>query len=389
MIFVVSEDYYFVSHRLPMARVARDMGFRVLVACRLRHCRDAIEREGFEAVHVPIVRANRNPLREIAAVLALVRLFRRENPAIIVNVALKPIIDGSVAGLFCRRAIVVNLFAGLGTLFETPEAPGVLRGLVVAALRHATTGPRYRTIAQNPDDLARLVRLRLADDARATLIPGSGVDTTAFRASEEPPGRPVAKMVSRLLWSKGVGVLVEAARLLRRRNVALDIEIVGAGDPANPASVPDVFVEACNAEGVVRFVGKRADIAAEWRRAHIAVLPSFYPEGLPKALLEAAAAARPVVTTDTPGCRSLVRGNPMENGATGLLVPPRDAEALADALEALANDAPLRRRMGHAARQLVEREYDERIIAEHTAALFRSLLDGGVGRLDSPTVEQA
>ena len=375
MIFVVSEDYYFLSHRLPMARVARGMGFRVVVACRLQDGRDAIEREGFEVFPIPMVRSNRNPLREIGAILALIRLFRRERPAVIVNVALKPIIDGGIAALFVRRSMVVSLFAGLGVIFSESAALSELRRVVIGVLRRVVAGPQYFTIVQNPDDLAQLLRYRLTAESRATLIPGSGVDTELFRPSDERPGRPVAKMVSRLLWAKGVGVLVDAARILRQRNVALDIEIVGGTDPANPASVPEEYVKACNAEGLVRFVGKKTDIAAEWRNAHIAVLPSFYPEGLPKALLEAAASARPIVTTDTPGCRSLVRGNRSDADATGLLVPPHEAMALADALETLANDPALRRRMGEQARRLVEQEYGERIVAARTAELFRGLLE--------------
>ncbi len=174
-----------------------------------------------------------------------------------------------------------------------------------------------------------------------------------------------------MLWDKGVGELVEAARLLRRREVPLRVVLVGPPDPDNPASIPERQLRDWDTSGDVAWWGARSDIAEIWARSHIAVLTSYYGEGVPKALLEAAACGRPMIAADVSGCREIVR-----DGVTGLLVPPGDAGGLADALERLARDPDLRRRLGAAARELVERELSQEAVVAQTLALYRSLVPG-------------
>ena len=367
LLYLVTEDWYFWSHRLPIARAARAAGWEVMVATRVAKHGERIRREGFRLVPIGLRRRSLAPWREAAAIAELLRLYRRERPDLVHHVAMKPVLYGSLAAALTGVPAVVNALAGMGYVFTSSGVKArLLRPLIRAAFRWLLDRPNSRLILQNPDDIAAMTKGTVTAE-RVALIRGSGVDTQIFRPREEPGGTPVAIMVSRMLWDKGVGELVEAARLLRRREVPLRVVLVGPPDPDNPASIPERQLSDWDASGDVAWWGERSDIAEIWAKGQIAVLPS-HREGLPKSLLEAAACGRPMVAADVSGCREIVR-----DGVTGLLVPPGDAGALADALERLARDPGLRRRLGAAARELVEREFSEAKVVEQTMALYRAV----------------
>lgn len=371
LIYLVTEDWYFLSHRLPMARAARRAGFEVVVATRINRAEDcaAIEAAGFRVAALDWRRGGRNPLAELRAVADIVALYRRERPDIVHHVAMKPVLEGGLAAWIAGVPAVVNALTGLGALFIASDgATRALGAVLRPALRFLLARGNARLLMQNADDLDLLVRRGLVDRSRAALVPGSGVDLARFAPSPEPAGPLTAALVGRMLWDKGVGELVEAARLLRERGVALRIRLIGPRDDHNPASIPQATLEQWVRDGLVEWPGQVRDIAQLWRDTAIAVLPS-YREGLPKALLEAAASGRPMVATDVPGCREIVR-----HEETGLLVPARDPVALADALARLALDQELRRRLGAAARRLVEQRFADTEIAASVVALYRGLL---------------
>ncbi len=375
LLFLVTEDWYFCSHRLPIARAARDAGYDVAVATRVAAHGEAIRAEGFRLI--PLAKLGRsmgNPLRELSGLLEVVDVYRRERPDIVHHVALKPAIFGSLAARIAGVKRAVNAIAGLGSIFSSQSAKArLLRPMVKLAFRLLLNREGAAVIVQNPDDGRLLTGGGLVDPARLTLIKGSGVDLARFAATAEPvtdaAHPPIATLVSRMLWDKGVGVLVEAARLLRTRGVPLRVRLAGTPDPENMGSIPEEQLRAWHDEGVVEWIGFCDDVAGLWRASHIAVLPSWYGEGVPKSLLEAAAAARPMVAVDGPGLREVVT-----DGETGLLVAPRDAAALAGALQRLAGDGAMRRRMGEAARRRAEHEFGEAAVAEATLALYRRLL---------------
>lgn len=371
LLFLVTEDWYFCSHRLPIARAARDAGFAVTVATRVNHHGDAIRAEGFALVPLGWERANSNPLREIAALAEIIQVYRRVRPDIVHHVAVKPALVGSLAARLAGVPRMVNAIAGLGFVFASRSLKArILRPLISLGFRALLNGKRSRVIVQNPDDEQLLIDRRLVAPERLVLIKGSGVDLDRFHPLPEPPaGPPVAALVSRMIWDKGIGILVEAARLLKARSVALKVVLAGQPDPENPASIGADQLRAWHDEGIVEWVGFCDDVPELWARSHIAVLPSWYGEGVPKSLLEAAAAGRPLVAVDGPGLREVV-----QNGVTGLLVPPRDAGALADGLQRLAEDAGLRHRLGQAARNLAEREFGEDTVIRGTLELYRTLL---------------
>lgn len=368
LLFLVTEDWYFCSHRLPVARAARDAGYEVVVATRVADHGARIEREGFRLAPLSWRRGSLNPFREVGSLRELIALYRREKPDLVHHVAIKPAVYGSIAARRSGSPATVNMVAGLGYVFTSR---GLKPRLVSAVLRRVLgrmlEADNTRLIYQNPDDEPLLVEVCRPRPGQMVMIRGSGVDVDAFVPKPEPDSA-VVTIVSRMLWNKGIGDLVAAARILRKRGTAVRIAVVGAPDPENHASIPESQLRQWDDEGIIRWYGHREDIAEVWASTTIAVLPTTYGEGVPKALLEAAASARAIIATDTPGCREIVR-----DGVNGLLVPVEDPTALADAIDRLLADAELRRAMGMRGRQLVEQEFSEALVVEQTLDLYRSL----------------
>lgn len=368
LLFVVNVDWFFLSHRLPLAVAAREAGLHVTVAAADTGQADQIRRAGLEFVPLAMTRGGTGLGAELATVAALARLYRRLEPDLLHHVTIKPVLYGSLAARLLPRTRVVNAIPGLGYAFSR-ESGRLLRAGAQAAYRMALAGGRTRTIFQNPEDRHDFVRKSIVREDHTVLIRGSGVDPARFVPRPEPPGEPVVVLASRMLWEKGVGQFVEAARLLRGRGMRARFALVGGADDENPGGVPAEQLRAWAAEGVVEWWGHRDDMPAVLAQSAVLVLPSFYKEGLPKVLLEGAASARPLVATDIRGCREIVR--PEHNG---LLVPPRDAGALADAVGRLLESPELRRRFGLAGRALVEREFTQARVVEQTLAVYRELL---------------
>jgi len=373
IVYLVTEDWVFVSHRLPIARAARAAGFDVVVATRVADHGAAITAEGFTLVPLPWNRRSLNPFRELTALLQLAALYRRLKPTIVHHVAVKPALIGSLAAWIARVPNVVNAITGLGYVFSsTSPRARLLRPIVRWGFRALLRRGTSKIIVQNPDDGAVLQRECAIEADRITLIRGSGVDLDRFRATPEPAGPAIrATLASRMIWDKGIGDLVEAARILKTSGAPVTVILAGKPDPDNPASIPESQLRAWHDEGIVEWRGFVADMPGLWAASHIAVLPSFYGEGVPKCLIEAAAAARPIVAADGPGLREIVR-----DGENGVLVPPHDAKALADAIARLAGDAAARVRMGAAGRRLAETGFGDRQVAAATLALYRSFTHG-------------
>ncbi|MDF1749463.1 MAG: glycosyltransferase family 4 protein [Alphaproteobacteria bacterium] len=371
ILYLVTEDWYFWSHRLPFARAARDAGATVIVACRFTDHRDRILAEGFTVRDIPFDRSGLNPIRDMKTYQAIAALYRQERPDLVHHVAMKPVLYGGLAAANTKVSAVVNAMAGLGFLFIAKGLKiTLLRPVVECAFGWLNNRKNTHLIVQNGDDAALFeTRMHVKPD-RIVVIRGSGVDIDRFYPTPEPPGTPVAVCVSRMLWDKGIGELVEAARLLKQRGVDITIRLVGPTD-ANPASIPAADLKAWQDEGVVEVAGPSSDIPGIYGSAHIAVLPS-YREGLPKSLLEGAACARPVIATDVPGCREICR-----DGETGLRVQLKSVTPLADALQKLAEDPALRRQLGKGARHAVETDFAESIVVAETMALYKKALGLG------------
>lgn len=359
LVFLVTEDWYFVSHRLALARAAKEAGFEVTVITRCNAECAAIEAAGLRVVPFEMARRGLNPLGLLREVLGVARLYRKLKPDIVHHVALRPVVVGGLAVRLAGVRSVVSAIAGLGFAF-TGGRGGWLQQAMRALLRLALA--RGVVIVQNPDDAAAVQGLGVAPE-RIRLIPGAGVEER-FAPRPEPEGRPVVMLASRLLWDKGVGEFVDAARRLKGR---ARFVLVGAPDPGNPASVAEGDLHAWVQDGIVEWWGRRDDMAASLNEAHIVCLPS-YREGLPKVLLEAMACGRACITTDAPGCRDCVR-----DGDNGLLVPVKDAAALVAAIEQLLDDQNLRRRMGERGRERAVAEFSQDGVIAATLAVYRGV----------------
>jgi len=310
-----------------------------------------------------MTRSGRNPFAELVTLWVMCRLFFRLKPDLVHLVTIKPVIYGGIAARLAGVPSVVSAISGLGFVFISSDFKACLMRFFVGRLYRLALGKNnLRIIFQNSDDRDALLGLCAAVPEKAVIIRGSGVDLNKYPVLSESDNIPVVTMAARLLRDKGVCEFIEAARLLVNQGVKVRFWLVGDPDPGNPASILPKELEVWRQEAYVELLGFRNDIAEVFATSNLIVLPS-YREGLPKVLLEAAACGRAVVTSDVPGCRDAI-----EPGVTGLLVPARDAEALASTIKQLVEDHVLRQRMGIAGRRLAEREFSiEKVVDAHLA----------------------
>ena len=372
LIFLVTEDWYFWAHRLPQARAAREAGFQVAVATRVDAHGDLIRAEGFTLYPLTWRRGSTNPLAGLTAVFEIARLYRRTRPDIVHHVSQKSILIGSIAARLAGVRRVVNAFTGLGFLFTVDTGKTrVIRAVIGHILRGIAAQPGVRFLVENPEDAATLTRLGIVPQAKLTLIRGSGVDLSRYDLLPEPDGPVVIGCATRMLRIKGVEDVVAAFRLLKVRGTDARLLLAGAPDAENPATISQNELDAWAAEPGVTWLGHVDDVRDVWAKAHVAVLASRGGEGIPMTLMEAAACGRPLIATDVPGCREVVI-----NGETGILVPPDDIPALADAFARMVQDAAFRGVCSEAARKRVADGLDSGTVGQTTVAVYRALMDG-------------
>lgn len=370
IVLFANTDWYLYNFRRSLALALRDAGHDVLLLSPPGAYGERLRALGLYWQPLPMDRRSLNPLREFALLMHLVRLLRRERPALVHGFTIKCAVYGSLAARMARVPARVNSVAGMGYVFISSGLRArCLRALVKLLMRLALDGPRARLILQNPDDVALFEDSGLVAPSRIRMIQGSGVDCSRFRLSEQGfDASPLRVLLaSRLLWDKGIAEYVEAARRLRSEGRNLRFLLAGAPDPGNPASVPEAAVQGWVDEGAIEWLGHVDDMAALLADVQIVALPS-YREGLPRTLIEAAACGLALVTTDVPGCREVVT-----DGVDGLLVQVRDADTLTAAIRRLDDDRALCRRLGNAARVKALSQFDERIVIGRTLEVYREL----------------
>jgi len=371
IVFLITEDWYFWSHRLPLARAARDAGFEVMIATRVQHHGENIKNEGFKLIPIRLRRKNRKPIRELKAFWDIIKIYQMEKPDIVHHVGIKPVLYGSWAAKMAGIPLVVNAIAGLGFIFVAQgRKSSIIRELVQMAYKTAFFPKNTVGIFQNPDDLNLFISAGIIKKRRAVIIRGSGVNTSVYQDQPEKNGSPRVVLASRMLWDKGVGEFVDAAKWIHERGVDCRFILVGDPDPENPMSIPSDILKQWNDDRIVEWWNHSEKIPAIFAESNIVVLPS-YREGLPKVLLEAASCGRAIVATDVPGCREIVKHN-----VNGFLVPPYDSKALADAILKLINDDDYRARMGKRGRRIVEDEFSEEIVVKKTMDIYNRIFSG-------------
>lgn len=370
LVYLVTEDWYFVSHRLPLALAAREAGYDVSVITRVDRHGATITNNGLTLIPIDFSRSGLGPLHEAATIRHLVSLYKSIMPDIVHHVAMKPVIYGSLAARLAGVPGVVNAMMGLGYVFSSETAKArLLRPAVRIGLKAALSGRNTRVIVQNGDDYDLFQSQGLAHTSTLRLIRGSGVDPAAFTVTHPPAGVPAVILPARILKDKGVVEFVAAARILKSQGVEGRFILAGDPDPLNPAAILDAQIAAWVNEGVVEHTGWLSpdDMKNAMAAASIVCLPS-YREGLPKALLEAAASGRAIVTTDVPGCREIVR-----HGVNGWRVPARDASALAIVLANALRNPDLCRKYGVAGRAMVESDFSLSQVIGATLDVYREL----------------
>ena len=353
-----------------MARAARDRGAEVYVMTNVNRFAEPLAAEGFHVIPWTLRRGSLHPLRELRALGEVIRAFRTVRPDLVHHVALKPVLYGTLARMACCRVPVVNAINGLGTVFAGRSIKTrMLRPFMRTALRYSLRQEHSVTVFQTGTDLDMLFGGLKHGHKNIAIIRGAGVDIAAFAPSCEPQGRLVILLPCRMMWDKGVAEFVNTARLLRRYKDAVRFVLVGDTDPENPTGIPRRQLEAWSEEGLIEWWGHRDDMPSVFAQAHIVCLPS-HMEGVPKALIEAAACGRPIVATNVGGIPEIVR-----SGENGLLVPAGNVAALTDALELLITDPRLRQRMGRRGRQIAVEEFSEALVIDQTLEVYRRLTE--------------
>ena len=369
VLFFANSDWYLFNFRLGLASYLREQGIDVVMISPPGPHVEKIIAAGFRHVPLTMDRRSLNPVREVAVILRLVRIYKREQPDLLHHFTIKSIVHGSIAARVAGIGSVVNAIAGLGYVFSSNTILArIIRPLVAFSIKKALGGPRTRVIFQNEADRHLLCSGHLVDKDRTRLIAGSGVNTERFHP---PPRRDFSRikvlLASRLLWDKGIGEYVEAARRMAPVWPELEFLLAGDVDAGSPASISRPQLDQWRREGAVRVLGHVADMALLLKQVHVVVLPTAYGEGVPRILLEAAACGVPIIATDAPGCTEVVA-----HGVNGLLVPPKDVEALVRALTELL-DANKRLDMGIAGRAKVLEKFDEQIVFTQTFTVYREL----------------
>lgn len=368
VIIGLNSSWNLVNFRSSLIRALVQAGHEVIAVAPPDEYSDRIPALGCQYLPLAMDAKGKNPFKELLLVLRFVRLFKATRPDVFLGYTIKPNIYGSLAARLCGVKVINNI-AGLGITFQSRTA----FTLFLERLYRLALSSSVRVFFQNEDDLGQFVRLGLVRPALADRLPGSGVDLCRFPATPLLPrdaNRPFRfLLISRMLWSKGIGEFVEAARRLKVRHPDVEFCLLGFLNVQNPDAISRATIEAWVAEGVIKYLGTTDRVSDEIAAADCVVLPSFYPEGVPRSLLESAAIGRPIVTTGTAGCREVV-----EPGLNGFLCRPRDAGDLADKLDRILSlSSQQLAEMGRASRLLAETKYDEQIVIHRYLDTIRDM----------------
>jgi glycosyltransferase involved in cell wall biosynthesis len=366
LLYLVTEDWFFASHFLPMARTARAAGFEVVVATRVRDHAVRLEAEGCRVIALDGERSSVGPFAVMREFFRISRIVRAERPDIVHCIALRMVALGGLAARFGGALRLVLAPTGLGLLWSEDGAVNrmartVLRFVIGQWLR----GGETRYLFENSDDAREF---GLENSPAVTIVHGAGVDPADFPLVPEPPALPLkVAVVARMIEAKGIADAVAAVRRARELGAPVELDLYGAPDRSNRRSCSEADLRRWSTEPGIRWHGPVADIAEVWRTHHVAMLLTWYREGVPRSLIEAAASGRPIVTTYAPGCRDLVRDR-----QEGILIPIRDVEAAARALVELGNDADLRGRFGRAAHARFQNGFTEAAVRAAVGTVYAS-----------------
>ena len=371
LLYIINVDWYFQSHWLQRAQAAQQAGFRVTIIAHFSRpeLKQNYQDGGMHCVDLAITRSGLNPLQELRTVVTLYRLVRALKPDLIQTVTIKPNIYGGLIAWRLKCPLVAAI-TGLGIVFSSTKLKHrMVRYWIEKGYRRIFARPHCKVLFQHAEDRDRFIEDGVIAADQAVIIAGSGVDMNDFSYSPELNNDPpVILFAARLLRDKGLHLLVEAVQQLAARNVAVKLMVAGILDPTAQHPVAEQQLIEWQEAGLIEWLGQRDDIAQLIAQSNIVALPTYYGEGIPRIMIEAAASGRAAVISDLPGCRDVVL-----DGVSGLLVPIHDVAALADALQRLIEDQPLRHQMGRNARAHAEATFSLERVVNETVAVYRSL----------------
>jgi glycosyltransferase involved in cell wall biosynthesis len=368
ILLVANTDWYLYNFRLQLAEMLINWGYQVILVSPPGPYVPQFTGKGLRWIEWKVNRQSLSPLKEINSIRHLAKIFKQEQPDLVHNHTIKAVIYGSLAARSDRSIKVVNSITGRGSIFlDNKPITRFIRIFIKLLYRFCVDHPKYQIIFENGTDQQFFFDQRLLTKSEARIIMGMGVDVKRFVQTPEPKDVPVILYPGRILWEKGIGVLVEAAQLLHQQT-KMRLVLAGKPDPGNPSSIPDRQLDTWIRSGILEWWGWQEDMSKIYPQCNVVVLPSF-AEGIPTALLEASACGRAVVATDVPGCRDVV-----QPGMTGLLVPAKDAQALMEALNELITHPSLRQQMGEAGRKMIEDKFSAELINTQTVQLYQEVI---------------
>ncbi|NKG35988.1 glycosyltransferase family 4 protein [Acinetobacter junii] len=368
VVYIVNVDWFFISHRLPIAIEAINQGHEVYIFAKDTGRMDYLNSLGIKVYPISLERGSLNPFSSLSLLFDLKRKLTIIQPDVVHLVTIKPVLIGGIASILAKVPSIVYAISGLGYIFTNRMAKAkILRVGVIPLYRLALSAKNKVVIVQNSDDLRILRQYVSIPDLQTVLIPGSGVDLDKFNAHNLPLEKKVVLMACRMLADKGVYEFYRSALLLKDKYPDIRFVLVGGVDPDNPASLSEQELNEWAQRGVVEWWGHQNNMAATLREATVVVLPS-YREGMPKVLLEAQALGRPVVTTDVPGCREAI-----EDGITGFLVEVKNENSLAVAIEKLISNDKLCEKFSHNARLRAVEKFDIKQVVKTHFEIYESL----------------
>lgn len=372
ILFVVTEDWYFCSHRLPLAIALVKQGYNVSVLTRTNEYKELISSHGIQVISWEnISRLGMNVFSEIKTFLELFGVLKSEKPDLVHLVAVKPAVYGGLAAYFLNIPARVFALGGLGFIFSSrKKLAKVLRPVILILFRLIFNQKNSRLILQNEDDINLLQNKAKVNLGQIRLIRGAGVDLEQYTYQPLPEGIPVVMLAARMIWDKGIGDFVQAAKIIQQKNIKARFVLVGDPDDQNPNGISRAQLEQWHQSGVVEYWGHQKDMPKILSQAHILCLPSYYGEGLPKVLIEAMACGRAIITTNMPGCYQLIQKDP-ENG---ILISPQKPDELASAILLLLANPERCTLMGKNGRELVHQKFALNIIIRQTQEVYNELL---------------
>jgi glycosyltransferase involved in cell wall biosynthesis len=370
LFIIVNVDWFFLSHRLPIALAAQKAGWDVTIVTADTGKLKDIEAEGLKVINLPMSRSGMNIMEELGTLRFLYSLYKREKPDVVHHVGMKTILWGTLAAKFAGVNGVVNAVSGLGGFFAE-ENKSLLAKVMPKVLKFSHKMKNLLVIFQNQEDRGMYVKKGIISDKQARFIKGSGVNLQEFCYMSEPSDKKVKVILTaRMIVEKGIFLLTEAAEKLRAdyENKA-EFWLVGGLDDHPGAITKEQLDTACDGN-YIKWLGYRTDVKELLQQSHIVAFPSYYMEGLPKSLIEACAIGRPIITTNSIGCKDTV-----DNMVNGFIIPPKEVEPLASKLRVLIDNADMRKEMGLASRKKAEKEFSLDIVIEKHLSIYKELIE--------------